>query len=102
MKKGALMEIAIQSETDLVVGLCRRMKAQKKREGLREDVLKVNETASDRMTCRDGLKSGPLVARIFCLTLPGCCLPNQVHFLAHLCTFVIGSMGYKSFSQRPS
>ena len=34
---------------------------------------------------RDGLKSGPQVARIFCLALPCCCLAKQVNFLAHLC-----------------
>ena len=35
---------------------------------------------------RAGLKSGPCVARVFCLSLPGCCLAKHVHFLASFCT----------------
>ena len=37
------------------------------------------------VTCRDGLKDKPQVARSFCLALPGCCLAKQVHLLADLC-----------------
>ena len=37
------------------------------------------------VTYRDGLKHEPLVARNFCLALPGYCLAKQIYLLADLC-----------------